>query len=225
MAYLFDDDKSKVNFDDQLLESLFVNNEGFQFGIENEQYGYYGANGVFHPFRNPSGNATPAQVLSGRTFSNATQENVAGVMPNLGQWTSTPSQSGNVLIPEGYHNGTGYVDTTNVFDAGKTAAEAVTWTEQITTPETNNSDGIDVTFLSKNAVSIKLLSKSTANNIYITQYDSSYNSISRELIVNTPYTINNVYNQSVLVSKKYNGGSRTYDQAVLQITYQAKKLR
>lgn len=32
-------------------------------------------------------------------------------MTNRGAWTSKPTSSGKVTVPAGYHNGSGYVDT------------------------------------------------------------------------------------------------------------------
>ena len=37
---------------------------------------------------------------------------ISGVT-NRGAWTNTPTSSGKVTIPKGYHNGSGYVDTSN----------------------------------------------------------------------------------------------------------------
>ena len=45
---------------------------------------------------------------------------IAGVT-NRGAWTSTPTSSGKVTVPAGYHNGSGYVDTSKVYNAGQTA--------------------------------------------------------------------------------------------------------
>lgn len=45
-------------------------------------------------------------------------------MANRGAWISTPSSSGNVTIPEGYHNGSGYVNTSNVYNSGYNAGTA-----------------------------------------------------------------------------------------------------
>ena len=42
-------------------------------------------------------------------------------MTNRGTWTSTPTSSGKVTIPAGYHNGSGYVDTSKVYSAGTSA--------------------------------------------------------------------------------------------------------
>ena len=45
---------------------------------------------------------------------------IAGVT-NRGAWTSTPTSSGKVTIPAGYHSGSGYVDTSKVYNAGMVA--------------------------------------------------------------------------------------------------------
>ena len=68
------------------------------------------------PFRN--GNATVSQVLSGYTFSNASSSDLTGSMINRGAWTSTPTSSTKVSIPVGYHNGSGYVDTSVCYSNG-----------------------------------------------------------------------------------------------------------
>ena len=73
------------------------------------------------------GNATQAQVLSGKTFTNASGVGLTGTMTNQGAWTNTPTASTKVKIPAGYHNGSGYVDTstvyTNGYNAGVTFAD------------------------------------------------------------------------------------------------------
>ena len=48
---------------------------------------------------------------------------ISGVS-NRGAWTSTPTSSGKVTVPKGYHNGSGYVDTSKVYSAGQTAGSS-----------------------------------------------------------------------------------------------------
>jgi len=72
------------------------------------------------------GNATQADVLTGRTFSsNAVGRAVSGTMPNNGAWNGTitlsNSTSGSVTIPTGYHSGGGKV-TATVNDANLVAS-------------------------------------------------------------------------------------------------------
>lgn len=54
-----------------------------------------------------SGTAQPADVLSGKTFTNDAGEQI-GTMPNRGAYNITPGTS-NIIIPQGYHNGSGIV--------------------------------------------------------------------------------------------------------------------
>ena len=58
--------------------------------------------------------------MSGKTFTNSSTVGATGTMTNRGTWTSTPTSSGKVTIPAGYHNGSGYVDTSSVYSAGQT---------------------------------------------------------------------------------------------------------
>jgi len=46
---------------------------------------------------------------------------ITGTMENRGTWTNTPTTSGKVTIPAGYHNGSGYVDTSKVYTNGYNA--------------------------------------------------------------------------------------------------------
>ena len=55
-----------------------------------------------------TGNAAAADVLSGRTFSNAGAAGVSGAMPDNGAVSVTPGTSAQT-IAEGYHNGSGSV--------------------------------------------------------------------------------------------------------------------
>lgn len=113
---------------------------GLRFGIDSQgNYGYYkvGADSVT-PFRKSNGNATRADVLSGKTFSNATQDNVSGTMTNRGAWSDTGTGRSNVTIPQGYHNGNGYVNGAGKWDAGYSAG--VTAADGRAKPGTVNYD-------------------------------------------------------------------------------------
>lgn len=58
------------------------------------------------------GTATASDVLSGKTFTNSTTVGASGGMTERGAWTTsvTPgSAAQTVMIPEGHHNGNGYV--------------------------------------------------------------------------------------------------------------------
>ena len=58
-----------------------------------------------------------ANLLTGNTAYGKNGVKYTGSMPNNGSWKNTPSTNGQVKIPKGYHDGTGYVDTSNVYTA------------------------------------------------------------------------------------------------------------
>lgn len=75
--------------------------DGLRFGVDsNGRYGYYkvGADTVT-PFRNATGNATRADVLESKTFTNATEDNIAGTMPDkTGNKRPTVTPSGATTV-------------------------------------------------------------------------------------------------------------------------------
>ena len=72
----------------------------------------------------PTGTAVESQVLEGQTFSNSSGINKMGTMTNRGTWTSESSGNGKVTVPEGYHNGNGYVDLSGAYNDGYNAGKA-----------------------------------------------------------------------------------------------------
>lgn len=85
---------------------------GLRFGIDAQgRYGYkkVGADSVT-PFRNPAGTAAANNVLSGKTFSNANNDDMVGTMPDNGAISKTLAPGGSYTVPEGYHNGNGKVN-------------------------------------------------------------------------------------------------------------------
>lgn len=70
------------------------------------------------------GDAACAHVLAGKTFTNKDSSGLTGTMPNRGTWTGMTSGSGAIYIPEGYHNGQGYVTGINSYNAGVADADA-----------------------------------------------------------------------------------------------------
>lgn len=71
-----------------------------------------------------TGNATTSQVLSGATFSTSNGTGLTGTMKNNGAWTSEITKNGNITIPEGYHNGKGYVSGAGAYNKGISDADA-----------------------------------------------------------------------------------------------------
>lgn len=68
----------------------------------------------------PTGNAQPTDVLSGKTFSNAEGIDKTGTMVNneAVSGTATPNQP--YTIPAGYHNGSGVVTAAGAYDTSYT---------------------------------------------------------------------------------------------------------
>lgn len=91
------------NVEDRLGTLQFRNNNGV---------GQYSLDGsIWRNFRQPTGNATAGNVLSGKTFANSSSDSVTGTMVNKGGSTVTSNEiteSGNnvlVSIPsDGYYN-------------------------------------------------------------------------------------------------------------------------
>lgn len=57
----------------------------------------------------PTGDAVAADVLTGKTFSNANAVGISGTMPNRGAVSGQATPSQPYTIPAGYHNGSGTV--------------------------------------------------------------------------------------------------------------------
>ena len=57
-----------------------------------------------------------SNLLSGVTAYGKDGVKYTGSIVNKGAWTNTPTTKGKVTIPAGYHNGSGYVDTTNIYE-------------------------------------------------------------------------------------------------------------
>ena len=61
----------------------------------------------------PTGDAVEANVLAGKTFSNASGVGKTGTMVNNGAVSETLDAGESYTIPEGYHNGSGVVTAAN----------------------------------------------------------------------------------------------------------------
>ena len=66
----------------------------------------------------PTGDAVAADVLSGKTFSNADGVGKTGTMPNNGAVSGTATPSQPYTIPAGYHNGSGTVTASSAASSG-----------------------------------------------------------------------------------------------------------
>jgi hypothetical protein len=123
---------STLSQDSLKMSSSNPSSDSIKFGINaSGQYGYIkqGASEVT-PFRNPTGNANPSDVLSGKTFSTASLENARGTMANRGNHQSSTGVGGGsgslyAYMPYGYYDnynnsGNAWIDITN--DQAKTLA-------------------------------------------------------------------------------------------------------
>lgn len=86
------------------------------------------------------GDATAADVLTGKTFSGAVGSGVTGTMPNNGAVSGTATPSQPYTIPAGYHNGSGIVTASGsaISDMAITAIAANAGQQTIT----NKSGGL-----------------------------------------------------------------------------------
>lgn len=88
----------------------------------------------------PTGNALPADVLAGKTFSNADGIDKTGTMVNNGAVTITlTDQDPSYTVPEGYHNGSGTVSF--ISSGGDGADLVVTCSEDFAGATISCTDG------------------------------------------------------------------------------------
>ena len=93
----------------------------FSFGINGSSYGYYTTSGTFVSFRSPTGNATTARVLSGYTFSNASNDGLTGTMNNWGA-NSVSLSSNTATLSAGYYSSI-TINAVSRYTAGYNAAK------------------------------------------------------------------------------------------------------
>ena len=101
---------------------------GLSFGVSGGKYGYF-VGGAFSSFRAPTGDAAAGDVLSGKTFANASSDSLTGSMTNNGAVSASLDCGNSYTVPEGYHNGSGTVTANSLasqtgVDSGQTAATA-----------------------------------------------------------------------------------------------------
>lgn len=94
-------DKAKLDGVADQVDALAEKNNGLYFDTNSDgKWGYKtSSTGTLIPFRNPTGNAAAADVLSGKTFSSASQENEVGTMPYRGQYQYTKTMG----VGSGYY--------------------------------------------------------------------------------------------------------------------------
>lgn len=169
---------------------------GVRLGTNGNTKGYYDANNQFRSFRQPTGNAAVGNVLSGKTFANASSDALTGTMANYSgssRRTVTPSGgTGNeqLSLSAGYHDSV-IVNRTNPYNtgynAGVAAAQGATWTETLFANATGNGQNKYSATLGlpyKNVVKIKNISSWPL----IIQYKTSSGVKSQTLAANAEMT-------------------------------------
>ena len=198
---------------------------GVKFGLSGTNRGYYDANGNFRTFRQPTGNATAAQVLSGYTFANASSDSLTGSMTNRGAWTGTGTPTGNntakVTIPAGYHNGSGYVTANGAtsYAAGVAAQKAVNWTE--TWKIQTNADSVEN--IPVNSISRFKITWTGSQTPFASWVDQSGNpySVATPMVKNTWYdVISSPFVPALLQISKFGA-----QEVTVTVTRYANKLR
>jgi len=135
-----------------------------------------------------SATATAANILEEKTaYVNGAK--ITGTMTNNGAWNETPTASGQVTIPAGYHNGSGYVDTSTVYTKGYNSGKSdatVTYTTQTlsgsTTINASSTLEVKLTFSNlKQVIGIFDISGSGSYSRIARAYFSSSNSIVLQL--------------------------------------------
>ena len=142
-------------------------------------------------------------------------------MTNRGAWTNTPTRSGNVTIPAGYHNGSGYVNTatvyTNGYNSGVTAADA-----RANVNSVNYQTGYNTGVAAGNANISNVVME------HFTQFEDYTNktyTVPKNGIAVVSVERNNGYNRSIAISVALNGTTLTanksssYDVASLSRHY------
>ena len=155
-----------------------------------------------------SGDADEANVLSGKTFYKNSLTKKTGSMTNRGAWTATGTAGSNKTIPEGYHNGNGYVTcpaaTPSIQSkSAGTQYPSANWSGSTTGSVTINKDsGYDgmssVTFnvpMIRDGEMLKYSTTTTPGTIY--KGDTSYSN-SKSLLRVAPYKDGMAYTGSYL---------------------------
>lgn len=114
----------------------------------------------------PTGNAQPADVLSGKTFSNAEGIDKTGTMVNNGAVSATVAGGQSYTIPAGYHNGSGTV-----------SANLATFTEVETKWSTSKPNTVTTSVTGDDAHKFLFMVATTNTNITVpTDINITFNS-------------------------------------------------
>lgn len=123
----------------------------------------------------PTGNAQPADVLAGKTFSNAEGIDKTGTMVNNGAVSETLAGGESYTIPEGYHNGNGTVTATE---------SARTYTKLGSIPQTLAADYAELVISAFNDTGSCIINYSGTGTIALNESYNRGAAVSNLLIIN-----------------------------------------
>ena len=205
---------------------------GVKFGLSGTNRGYYDANGNFKTFRQPTGNAGAAQVLSGYTFANASSDSQTGTMSNYSgsnRRTVTPSGgTGNeqLSLSAGYHDSV-IVNRTSPYNAGIHAQKTVNWTEDFYLLVSTEDARAEAEFGLCDVYSWKITSKGSSVSYIKAAYKNSSGATVQntfDVSVNTTYTPPSNAFYLVFMVYTSNTGSSSDRKAIGTFTKYADKL-
>ncbi|CAM4014945.1 tail fiber protein [Geobacillus stearothermophilus] len=173
-----------------------------------------------------SGNAQPGDVLSGKTFTNDSGEQV-GTMPNREAMTITPTTTDQV-IPAGYHNGSGKVkgdanlipanikNGVSIFGITGTLSPLITYS--------NQNDNTQAPWLSNKysnySVRYKLLPDGgyykvmkNGNNIVYETYNAAGTLLTSKVVVtlDANHSLRDIYDDCIYIHDSMNDRIKKYD--------------
>lgn len=141
-----------------------------------------------------AGDAVAADVLSGKTFSNAQATGISGTMVNNGAVSGSATPSQPYTIPAGYHNGSGTVTANAAFSevltqiAGATASLIQSdGTITITTDFTNDQSAINTaadyitTSYNSSSITWTYTAKTAGTFKYKTNSDADYTTVTKAI--------------------------------------------
>ena len=127
-----------------------------------------------------TGNATVADVLSGKTFSNSTQSGLTGTMANRGTLNWAPSNSTSYSIPAGYYSG-GTISTANAYNGGYNAGNSAGY---------NNGYSAGYNAGHATALNVKAYVVSVTNPSGVSNFTNEDGTVEAKQYVQASYSIN-----------------------------------
>lgn len=128
------------------------------------------------------GDATPDNVLEGKTFSNESGEQT-GTMPNIGSVSKSLNCSASYTIEKGYHDGTGVIKSNSL--ASQTQATAVAGNVLSSKTVWVNGTKLVGTMINKSGLTIEVtaVTDEETGNLVITLPESGYYDVTTKIIV------------------------------------------